>query len=104
MLSTFHQAKLVVTNKVNRNNEPVVKPNTVIDYCKFMDGVDVNDQICQYYDVLRKSVKWWRTLYFHLFNLLLVNVYTNVYYTGSTDNLQSDVHIRISGKALFVHY
>jgi hypothetical protein len=74
MLSTFHEAKLV-TNKVNRNNKPAVKPNTVIDYCKCMGGVDMNDQICQYYDFLRKSVKWWKTLFFHLFNLLLVNVY-----------------------------
>lgn len=76
MLSTFHEAKLIVKVKdcVNRN-EPVLKPNTVVDYCKHIGGVDVNDQICQYYDVPRKSVKWWKTLFFHLFNLLLVNSY-----------------------------
>ncbi|XP_021340938.1 piggyBac transposable element-derived protein 4-like [Mizuhopecten yessoensis] len=27
----------------------------------------------QYYDVFRKTVKWWRKLFLHLFNLLLVN-------------------------------
>lgn len=75
MLTTFHEAKLLVTDRVNKNNEPVVKPNTIIDYCKYMGGVDVNDQICQYYEVLRKCVKWWKTLFFHLFNMLLVNVY-----------------------------
>jgi hypothetical protein len=75
MLTTFHEAKLLVTDRVNKNNEPVVKPITIIDYCKYMGGVDVNDQICQYYEVLRKCVKWWKTLFFHLFNMLLVNVY-----------------------------
>ncbi|CAG2197406.1 unnamed protein product [Mytilus edulis] len=75
MLSTMHEAKLIVTDRVNKDNEPVLKPNLVVDYCKFMGGVDMNDQICQYYDVLRKSVKWWKTLFFHLFNVLLVNVY-----------------------------
>jgi hypothetical protein len=42
MLTTFHEAKLLVTDRVNKNNEPVVKPNTIIDYCKYMGGVDVS--------------------------------------------------------------
>lgn len=40
MLSTFHEAKIVVTDKLTKNNEPVLKPNLVVDYCKHMGGVD----------------------------------------------------------------
>lgn len=31
------------TYRVNKNNEPVLKPNLVVDSGKFMDGVDIND-------------------------------------------------------------
>jgi hypothetical protein len=37
-----------------------------IAYCKNMGGVDLNDQICQYYDIICKSVKWWGNFFFHL--------------------------------------
>ncbi|XP_052245700.1 piggyBac transposable element-derived protein 4-like [Dreissena polymorpha] len=76
MLSTIHEAKSVMTNKVNRKtNEPIMKPSAIVDYIQKMGGVDLSDQIVQYYDVLRKCVKWWKKLYFHLFNILVVNAY-----------------------------
>lgn len=68
VLSTFHEATFTVMNRLDRNGD-------IVDYCKFMVRVDLSDQICQYYAVLRKSVKWWKTLFFHLLNVLLVNVY-----------------------------
>lgn len=53
MLSSFHEATISMTDRTNQNDEPIVKPTAVMDYCKFMGGVDVHDQICQYY-VLRR--------------------------------------------------
>jgi hypothetical protein len=44
-----------------------------IAYCKNMGGVDLNDQICQYYDIICKSVKWWKKKIFHLLNMVIVN-------------------------------
>jgi hypothetical protein len=75
MLSSFHEAKIVITDKTDRNGEPVWKPAMNVAYCKNVGGVDLNDQICQYYDVLRKSVKWWKTLFFHHLNMVIVNAY-----------------------------
>jgi hypothetical protein len=60
MLSSFQEAKLAITDKTDRNSEPVWKPAMNIAYCKNMGGVDLNDQICQYYDIICKSVKWWK--------------------------------------------
>lgn len=92
----FDEAKLLVTDRINKSNEPVVKPNTIVDYCKYMGGVDVNDQICQYYDVLRKCVKWWKKLFFHLL--------TFTSYIGNMETLQSAECTKISDKILYVHW
>ena len=75
MISTFHEASYSVTNKPGRNGQAVLKPTPVVDYCKNMGGVDLSDQILQYYDVLRRTLKWWKKLFFHLLNLMLVNAY-----------------------------
>lgn len=76
MLSTLHRANLATTNKNDRvTGLPIMKPQCIIDYVHNMGGVDLCDQIVQYYDILRKSVKWWKKVFFHLFNLVLVNGY-----------------------------
>ena len=75
MLSSFQEAKLAITDKTDRNSEPVWKPAMNIAYCKNMGGVDLNDQICQYYDIICKSVKWWKKINFHLLNMVIVNAY-----------------------------
>lgn len=40
-----------------------------------MGGVDLSDQINQYDSCLRKTTKWYKKLFFHLFNLCIVNSY-----------------------------
>jgi hypothetical protein len=34
MISTFHPADYVLTDKVNRNGEPILKPFGIVDYIK----------------------------------------------------------------------
>ena len=38
-------------------------------------GVDLSDQLLNYYSFLRKSMKWSRKLLIHLFNLVILNAY-----------------------------
>ena len=40
-----------------------------------MNGVDVHDQIIKNYSCVRKSVKWWKKFFFHLFVGVLCNAY-----------------------------
>lgn len=76
MLSTIHEATMAVLSKRDRNNnEFVAKPACIVDYVSKMGGVDLSDQINQYDSCLRKTTKWYKKLFFHLFNLCIVNSY-----------------------------
>ena len=55
MLSTFHEAVFVETGKVDRNGDKIEKPEPVYYYCGQMGGVDLSDQLLNYYSFLRKS-------------------------------------------------
>lgn len=65
MLSTIHQATVSVLSKNDRRtNNPIVKPTCIVNYCLFTGGVDLSDQINQYYSCLRKTSKWYKKLVF----------------------------------------
>ena len=49
-----------------------------------MNGVDKADQYTVYYSFVRKSRKWWRKLFFWLFEVTVVNSY--ILYRTSTTN------------------
>lgn len=51
----------------------VSKPEVVLDYNDNMGGVDNSDHMNMTYAFKRKSVKWWRKLFFWIFNLAIVN-------------------------------
>ena len=40
-----------------------------------MSGVDISDQYMAYHVALQKSMKWSRKLFFHLFNMIILNSY-----------------------------
>ena len=42
---------------------------------KTWGGVDTSDQVLKNYSMLRKTVKWWRQLFFYLFTLAMCNAY-----------------------------
>ena len=77
LLTTIHTAREGWTGKCDRSDEqnPIYKPTCILDYNKNMSGVDLSDQLMMYYSFLRKSCKWWRKLFFHLFEMLLLNAY-----------------------------
>lgn len=69
MLLRIHEAKSVVTDRINRlTNQPVMKQVFVVGYVQKMGGVDLSDQSIQY--EMRKMVE---KLYFPLYNLILVH-------------------------------
>ena len=73
MISTIHAANMVNTGRGDHRQNSIEKPEPIYYYVKLMGGVDLGDQLMSYYSFLRRSVKWWRKLFVHMFNMLLLN-------------------------------
>ena len=58
-----------------RRGVELTKPDMVSDYNSFMGGVDKSDQLCSYFRLGRSSKKWWKTCFFGLLNIVVVNSY-----------------------------
>ena len=48
-------------------------PPPVKGYNNNMGGVDLSDQLLKCYEIIRKSKKWWKTLFFHFIDVAIVN-------------------------------
>ena len=55
--------------------EPIIKPDMVLNYTKFMGGVDKFDQLRNYYPVGHHTKKWWKVLFFNLLDMAITNAY-----------------------------
>ena len=38
-----------------------------------MKGVDLSNQLISYYELNRKTIKWWKRIFFHLLDIAIVN-------------------------------
>ena len=79
MLTTIGNANdyVLVNRKAKMANVwrvmQVQQPQTINTYNQYMNAVDRSDQILATNNVLRKSMKWWKTLFFHLNDIAVVN-------------------------------
>ena len=61
MLSTIHANISVNSGKISREtNEPIKKPEVIVDYTKTMGGVDLMSRVIIPYNLQRQGVKWYR--------------------------------------------
>lgn len=51
------------------------KPNVVVSYTNSMGGVDRADQYASTYCFLRKSLKWWKKMFFWGMEVSVINSY-----------------------------
>ena len=79
MCSTIHKGIHVDTGKVTRHTQqPIIKPDAIIAYNKFLGCVDHSDQLLQYSAMRRRTLKWYKKVTFHLF--YLCNVQAHIVY------------------------
>ncbi|KAL9978044.1 hypothetical protein ACROYT_G015521 [Oculina patagonica] len=56
-------------------NINVRQPKAIDHYNNYMNGVDRSDQIISKNCALRKCMRWWKTLFFHMIDIAIVNSY-----------------------------
>ena len=52
-----------------------------------MGGLHVSDQMLKYYEVLRQTKKYWKTLFHHFVDLAVVNSYILINETNPTNTI-----------------
>lgn len=73
MVSTLHQA--TIERKERKRGGSVKKPSCILEYNKYMKGVDRADQYLSYYSILRKTMKWSKKVVLWLLNCALFNAF-----------------------------
>ena len=102
MITTLHNADVLPVEKNRKIKKKfqkvtVNKPKAVIDYNKFMSGVDHFDQMIKYYKFTRKTRKWTKKLTFYLFQMAIHNAFV-LYKQYTLDRKPVDLmnfHIKI---------
>jgi len=73
MLTTFHNLKFI--NVKNKNNVIRNKPACVVDYNKNMGAVDKTDMLLSSTECVRKNIKWYKKVFFHIIDLSVLNAH-----------------------------
>lgn len=63
----------MVTFVNNKTKKELVKPLPIIKYNAYMKGVDRADQMLAYYPCERKTLRWYKKIFIHVLQMLLVN-------------------------------
>lgn len=72
MLTSIHNHEML---EVTKNGSTIVKPKAVVQYNKNMGAVDKTDMMTSFNDTARKSTKWYRKLFFHVLDIILLNAF-----------------------------
>lgn len=59
----------------NKREEKKSKPLAILEYNKYMSGIDHHDQMLSYYLHERKTIRWPKKLFFHIIEMLLTNAF-----------------------------
>ena len=71
MISTKHRHNMVECK--NKRGQMKTKPECVKDYNENMSGIDLSDQMLSYYSTPRKTIRWYRKIFFRLIDICIWN-------------------------------
>ena len=100
MLTTYYDAGTkTVPRRTKSGVVEVHKPTTIIEYTAKMGAVDRADHLCTSYNFARKSVKWWRKLFFWMLDVAAVNSFILFNYCQVNKRTQKlDTHLQYRKK------
>jgi hypothetical protein len=76
MLSNVHGSDMSATRCRDKDtNVIIMKPSMVVNYNKYMGGVDRSDQMISYTNSIVKSFKWWKKVIFHVLAIAVLDAY-----------------------------
>ena len=77
VMSTMHNisaSTVLKRPKGEREKKPIPCPTAIIDYNKWMGGVDLADQLLSYYSMTtRHTLKWWKKVFWRLVDIAIIN-------------------------------
>lgn len=87
LVSNFHNRKSfqIIQRKEKDDGKSLVKcPTSIVEYNKYMGGVDLANQRKASYSLDRKSRRFWLCIFFNFLNITLSNAF--VVFRDRTDN------------------
>lgn len=76
MLTTQYEDKMISSGKQDHQGNSIIKPLSVLKYNKYMGAIDKTDMLLCSVECVRRTVKWYKKLFFHLIDLSLLNAYS----------------------------
>jgi len=74
MLTAIHEDEQL---PIQKHSEITIKSKCVTEYNKSMRSVDKTDMLLSSVECLRKTMKWYKKMLFHLIDLSLLNAYSS---------------------------
>ncbi|KAF9416069.1 hypothetical protein HW555_006481 [Spodoptera exigua] len=90
MISSQHGSDM--TSVTNRRGETVSKPEVIVKYNRYMDGIDHQNQMLAYYSCEHKTIRWYKKLGVNVFQQLLYKAGFSV--TRTKTQLQDEVQLQ----------
>ena len=76
MISSCYGPELLPSGKINhKTKEKKLKPECILQYNLNMGAVDKTDMLQSSIESVRKNVKWYKKVFFHLIDLCLLNAH-----------------------------
>ena len=97
-ISTLNSDSLTkVKRQVDGEVKEIPCPEIIADYNSFMGGVDLADQAMCYYSLGRKTVKWWRRVFWRMHDHAITNAYIIYKHNNaSLQKVQTNLQFRLT--------